>query len=61
MASRGGSIAEVWVVDRGSVLEKYIASQHRRGEGGGRRVGGKEERERGTEGEKKLQAGVHGR
>lgn len=54
----GGSIAEVWVVDRGSVLEKYIASQKRRGEGGGR---GKEEREQRSEGVKKLQAGIHGR
>ena len=48
------------MVDRGSVLKKNIASQHRRREGGGKGVGGKEERERGTEGEKRLRAGIHG-
>lgn len=49
ISSRGGSIAEVWLVDRGSMLDKYISNQERKGGGGGRGAGGKEERERGSE------------
>lgn len=46
------------MVDRGSVL---VETQVRRGEGGDRAVGGKDERQQGTVGEREIQTGIHGR
>lgn len=37
-------MAEFWVMNRGSIMTKCIASQHRRRKGGGRWVAGKEDR-----------------